>query len=101
MHNQEANDYIAGPPGPLRDRVQALLESKTAFYSPNGPRDLAQPDKGRMPVYQWVRAPAFLMEQGVEHSPRLGRPPTVADRLEFGAALVRVLAEAVTSSAAP
>jgi murein tripeptide amidase MpaA len=109
MHNQEANDYIAGPPGPLRDRLQSLLEANTAFYSPKGARDAGQSTtpgmKGRMAVYQWLwnerRVLAFLMEQGVERSPRLGRPPTAADRIEFGAALARVLAEAVTASSAP
>jgi hypothetical protein len=39
--------------------------------------------------------PAFLMELMVDKSPKLARPATVADRLESGAALVRVLFEAV------
>jgi hypothetical protein len=46
-------------------------------------------------LYQERRIPAFLMELMVDPSPRLGRPPTVEDRLEFGAALVRVLKAAV------
>lgn len=55
--------------------------------------------KGRMTVTQGLfrerKIPAFLMELMVEPSAKLGRAPTVADRLEFGRALAQVLADAV------
>jgi hypothetical protein len=59
--------------------------------------------KGRMMVNQGLfherKIPAFLMELMVDSSPKLSRPPTVGDRLEFGAALVEVLCDAVADSA--
>jgi hypothetical protein len=58
--------------------------------------------KGRMSVNQGLfhdrKIPAFLMEQMVDLSPKTSRWPTVDDRLEFGAALVRVMCSAVTGS---
>jgi hypothetical protein len=41
--------------------------------------------------------PAFLMELMVERSPKLRRPPTLEDRLEFGATLVKILSIALAS----
>jgi hypothetical protein len=41
--------------------------------------------------------PAFLMELMVEHSPKLRRPPTIEDRREFGAALVRIISTVVAA----
>lgn len=106
MHNTESVDYIDGPlktMRPLAERFQRLLNEKTVFYAPNGPReagDTTTPGmKGRRTVHQELYAtrgiPAFLMEQMVENHPLLHRPPTVADRLAFGAALVTVLTETV------
>jgi hypothetical protein len=40
------------------------------------------------------KVPAMTMEQMVEYNSKLTRCPTAADRQEFGAALVRALAEA-------
>jgi hypothetical protein len=37
----------------------------------------------------------LLMEQRVARDPKTGRPPTVDDRLAFGAALIRIMAESV------
>ncbi len=104
LHNTESADFISGPAGDVRERFHKLLTERTTFYAPKGPRDSGATTtpgmKGRMAVYQWLEGekgvPAFLMEQMVERSPKLGRPPAVADRLEFGAALVRILAEAVS-----
>jgi hypothetical protein len=110
LHNTESADYIEGPltagGGAIKrlgERFWKLLDERTSFYSPGGPRD-APPSttlgkKGRMSVNQGLFAdrkiPAFLMEQMVNVNPKLARCPTVKDRLEFGAALVRVMTEAV------
>jgi hypothetical protein len=116
LHNTESKDYIEGPlsaGGPqvaaLGQRFWKLLDQNTAFHSPEGPRDAGAtttPGKpGRMTVNQGLFAdrkiPAFLMELMVDSSPKLKRPPTVPDRLEFGAALVRVLYEAVATASEP
>lgn len=103
MHNTESVEYIEGPAIPLAARFQRLLDEKTYFYAPKGPRTAAESTtpgmKGRKTIYQELYAarkiPAFLMEQMVENHPRLHRPPTVGDRLAFGAALVDVLTRAV------
>lgn len=110
MHNTESVDYIdtmlstGGPElNALAQRFQRLLNEKTVFYAPNGPRDAGESTtpgmKGRKTVHQELfaarKVPAFLMEQMVENHPQLHHPPTVQDRLDFGAALVDVLTEAV------
>jgi hypothetical protein len=55
--------------------------------------------KGRMMVTQALfyerQIPAFLMELMVERSPKLRRLPTLDDRLEFGATLVKVISTAI------
>jgi murein tripeptide amidase MpaA len=110
LHNTESSDYISGPltaGGPaihaLGHRLQKLLDETTPFHDPKGPRDMGTSTtpgmKGRMSVNQglWAdrKIPAFLMEQMVDRSPKLGREPTVADRIEFGASLIRAIAAAL------
>jgi len=112
MHNTESVDYIQGPVaagGPrmeaLAQRFWKLLDETTTFHSPGGPRDApattTEGMKGRMSVNQGLfaerKVPAFLMELMVDSSPKLSRLPTVEDRLEFGAALVRVMCETVAT----
>ncbi len=105
LHNTESEDFISGPAGEVRDRFHKLLTERSTFYAPRAPRDSGGTTtpgmKGRMAVYQWLEGEhhiqAFLMEQMVERSPKLGRPPTAADRVEFGASLARILVEAVQS----
>ncbi|HWQ54349.1 MAG TPA: M14-type cytosolic carboxypeptidase [Bryobacteraceae bacterium] len=109
LHNTEAQDYLEGPltaGGPrlrgLAERLHKLLGG-TTFHAARGPLDspvsTSPGMKGRMTVYQGLFAdrklPAFLMELMVDTNPKLGRPATVADRLEFGAALVRAMCAAV------
>jgi len=113
LHNTEGADYIQGPlsaGGPqmkaLAQRFWKLLDETTAFYSPQGPQDAPVTTtpglKGRMSINQGLfserKIPAFLMELMVDSSPKLSRPPTVDDRLEFGGALVRVMCETVTAA---
>lgn len=115
LHNTEGADHIetemaAGGPRfeQLAKAFWTHLDRETTFYSPQGPREsgstTTQGMPGRMTVYQGLfhdfGVPAFLMEQMVQRSPRLNRCPTVEDRLEFGAALVRVLAETTSSTEA-
>lgn len=109
LHNTERADFIQGPLTAGGPEVRALAErfhkrlDETSFYAPKGPRDspasTAAGMKGRMSVNQGLFAdrklPAFLMELMVDVNPKLGRPPTVADRLEFGAALIRAICGAV------
>lgn len=109
MHNTESQDYLEGPLTAGGARIRGLAErfhellDKTTFHAPRGPLDspasTSPEKKGRMTVYQGLFAdrklPAFLMELMVDTNPKLGRPLTVADRLEFGAALARAMCAAV------
>ncbi|HEU0142512.1 MAG TPA: dienelactone hydrolase family protein, partial [Bryobacteraceae bacterium] len=91
----------------LGQRFWKLLDGKTVFYSPKGPRNTTETTtagmKGRMTVNQGLfhdrKIPAFLMELMVEPSPRLSREPGVKDRLQFGEVLVRVMAASVAAPA--
>lgn len=105
LHNTESSDYVQGPVSHFRElatRFHKFLD-ETHFYAPKGPRDSPASTtprmKGRMSVNQNLFAerklPAFLMELMVDNNPKISRPPTVADRLEFGAALVRAMAGSV------
>jgi murein tripeptide amidase MpaA len=106
QHNTEKSEYLeatAGAADPLAQRVFRLLKETTTFNPTSDLRSAAAtttPDKpGRMNVVQGLhherRIPSLLMEQMIEYNARLGRCPTVMDRREFGAGLVRALAEAL------
>ena len=110
LHNQEIEDLIEGLIGEggirfkeLAERLSTQLKSKTTFYSPTGLSDSGLDTtsglKGRMTVDQALlrdrRIPAFLLELSVEQIPALGHPPTIPDRLEFGAGLVQAMASVV------
>jgi hypothetical protein len=52
-----------------------------------------------MTIYQGLSrdraVPALLLELTVDRIPKIARPPTIQDRIDFGAGLVRALAESV------
>lgn len=102
LHNTETAEYIQGSPqaeGPLGTRFFELLTAKTMFEATRplstSPRTTTEGKPGRMPVVQGLardfNLPAFLMEQRISHHPKLGRIPTVEDRLQFGRDLVGVI----------
>ncbi len=112
LHNTETGEYLEGPPDnggsgkfrPLSERVFETLSKNTTF-APAQPLRYAEetttPGKtGRMTVIQGLYRDfgiaGFLMEQRISYNAKLGRLPEVADRLNFGAELVKSLAEAVT-----
>ncbi|HTM50779.1 MAG TPA: M14-type cytosolic carboxypeptidase [Bryobacteraceae bacterium] len=107
QHNTEKSEYLesaAGDQDPLARRVFQLLKETTTFNPTSALRSTGvttTPGKpGRMTVAQGLyhhrKIPAMLMEQMIEYNPKLGRCPTVMDRTEFGAGLVRAMAEALT-----
>jgi hypothetical protein len=105
MHNTETGEYLEGPPAAgdgkykeLGARFARLLEEGTSF-SPSRPLSWAaatttEGKPGRMTVVQGLwkdfQIPSFLTEQRVAVSPKLGRRPTVEDRLEYGRRLALV-----------
>jgi len=105
LHNTESGEYLEAPPGirPLAERIFQMLKETTTF-NPTQPLSdsglTTSPGKaGRMHVGQGLyhdrELPAMLMEQMVEYNSKLGGCPTAKDRTAFGAALARVLAQAV------
>jgi murein tripeptide amidase MpaA len=105
LHNDEGNEYIEAPAAwhALGERLWQILNDTTTFNPTSRLRDAGEtttPGKpGRMQVNQGLfhdrKLPAMLMEQTVDFDPKLGHCPTVADRQEFGAGLVRAMAAAV------
>jgi murein tripeptide amidase MpaA len=110
LHNTEDTEFLEGPLAAGGAQVQKLAErfsrllTETTSFNPTRPPDDSSPKfapvkPGRMTVDQGLfhdrRIPAFLMEQMVDSNSKLGHPPTVEDRLEFGAGLARAMCAAV------
>ena len=97
VHNTETSEYLDGPPLPLGERWFALLKNGTSFHPSrpysvmSGSTTVGKP--GRMNVSQGLwherKIPAFGMEQRVQFNEKLGRYPSVEDRLRFGAELAQ------------
>ena len=103
LHNQETDEWLSGSERhkELAERFFARLVEKTTFNpSAKGPRPpRGKPAAGRATVYEFfdieLGKPAFILEQGIASSSKLGRYPTSKDRLEFGAQLARAMCEVV------
>jgi hypothetical protein len=101
LHNQESGEWLSGSEKHMdvANRLFSALKEKTTFNpSEKGPRAPgAAYAPGRATVYEYLDRekglPAFLMEQGITRSSKLGRLPTSQDRLEFGKQLIQVLAD--------
>jgi hypothetical protein len=101
LHNQESGEWLSSSEkhGAVADRLFAALQQKSTFNpSEKGPRPPGPKyAPGRATVYEYLDRekdlPAFLMEQGITRSSKLGRLPTSQDRLEFGKQLIQVLAD--------
>jgi hypothetical protein len=103
LHNQESGGWMSGSErhGALAARLFDALKSRTVVG--DGPRTSRErPARGRATVYEYLEGelglPAFILEQGIATDPILGRPPTSADRLEFGRHLAVALAECVLNA---
>jgi hypothetical protein len=106
LHNTESVSYVDGaiersPDGAIARYIHDELTRRTHFHSPGGIRNSLRetPAEGRQTVNQWLalerNVPAYLIELMVDRNEKIGRPPTVADRLSFGRELAQILAEAV------
>lgn len=107
LHNTESSEYLEAPQSfrKLGERLFNTLKQTTTFNPTSALRDQGEtttPGRpGRMTVAQGLyherKLPAMLMEQMIEFNSKLGRCPTVRDRIEFGAGLARAVVEAVTA----
>jgi murein tripeptide amidase MpaA len=106
LHNTESSSYVSGaldrsPDKEMAQYIHNQLTERTHFHSPKGLRDSLEeaPAEGRQTVHQWIalerEVPGYLIELMVDRNEKIGRPPTVADRLAFGRELAQILAEAV------
>jgi|GEM_PF-174541 len=111
LHNTESADYLSAPLSEGGEEMRALvnrlntsLQASTHFYSESGPRDNRSfaAEASRLTadswVYQKTKSPAMLMELMTDANQKLGHPPTTEDRLNFGAALVRLIDEALVNA---
>jgi hypothetical protein len=101
LHNTETGEYLQAPAEfrSLGERLFGILAKSTTFHPTTPLRENGDAAKSRMNVAQGLyhdrKIPAMLMEQMIEYNSNLGHCPTVADRQEFGAGLVRAISEAV------
>jgi hypothetical protein len=104
LHNDETNEYLTPPLSAkfseLGQKVFDELKRTTSFdpgraYDASPPK-AEPPEPGRMQVPEGLYSkqptiPAFLMEQKIAYSGKLGRCPTIDDRLAFGKGLVKAI----------
>ena len=100
LHNTETGEYLAtmaSDPASraLVARLSDRLVRETTFRPSHGPVLSAPPDGSANVLHAEKGILILLMEQRVAKDPRTGRPPTVGDRLAFGAQLIRIMAESV------
>ncbi len=102
LHNTEMNEYLETmaddePQQAMMHRLFAELVTQTTF-DPSRPKlTIFSPGPGNTTNSIWreARVPMMLLEQRIGPSRKLGRIVTTEDRLEFGARLIRTMAEVV------
>jgi hypothetical protein len=105
LHNQETGEWLSGSakhPETALAFYSMLRDNSTFNPHEDGPRKPpGKSDPGRASVYEYLEnalgVPAFLIEQGITKSSKLGRQATSEDRRDFGAQLIRVMASIVWS----
>jgi hypothetical protein len=100
LHNTETAEYLdtqADDPATLKtmQRLYDLLVEHTTF----DPSRKLTPSKAKIDdtntLFAQYHVPVMLMEQRIATSKKLGRRPTVEDRLKFGRQLITAMADAV------
>lgn len=100
LHNTETSEYMDTqaddePPHQLMHRFFDALIAKTTFDPSQKLRVNNTPGNTTNVLWKERKVPVLLMEQRIGTSKKLGRRPTVEDRLAFGKQLITVMAEAV------
>jgi hypothetical protein len=100
LHNTETAEYLethAQDPAAIAAarRLEELLVAGTSFDPSKKLTVRNEPTGTTNSLFRDYGIPVVLMEQRIATGKKLGRRPTVADRLKFGADLARAMAEAV------
>jgi hypothetical protein len=101
LHNTETNEYLQTMAGDeaARRLIGGLSERlvREAGFRPHRGPDFAAPRDGSANTLHAERGLLIvLMEQRISKDPRTGLAPMPADRLAFGAKLIRFMGEAVS-----
>jgi hypothetical protein len=101
LHNTETVEYLgtqADDPA-VQGRLQLLQDKLVAetSFDPTSARVRVgeNPSNTTNVLYQERKIPVVLMEQRISAGKKLGRQPTVEDRLLFGKKLIAIMAETV------
>jgi hypothetical protein len=100
LHNTEMAEYIASqadhePAQKLMQQFYDALVAGTTFDPSQKLRFNDTPANTTNCLWKERRVPVLLMEQRIGTSSKLGRRPTIQDRLMFGRQLIVVMAETV------
>jgi hypothetical protein len=100
LHNTETGEYLQTMAGDAASRalvgkLSDRLVRETTFRPHRGSLFAAAPDGTANVLHAELGVLILLMEQRIARDPQTGRPPTPDDRLEFGAKLIRIMAESV------
>ena len=98
MHNEESGEHLdtqADDADTLQmmQRLYDSLSAKTSFDPSQKLNIRKGPGNTTNVLWNERKVPVLLMEQRISTSKKLGRRPTVADRLTFGRQLITVMAE--------
>jgi hypothetical protein len=101
MHNTETGEYLdtmVDDPTVFKrmKRLEDLLTAGSSFDPSTKLATKKMPADTTNSLYVEYKIPAMLMEQRIATSKKLGRRPTVADRLDFGKQLISAMGAAVT-----
>jgi hypothetical protein len=100
LHNDEVPEYLDTqsddePTQQLMQRFFDALVAKTSFDPNQKFRVSDKPGNTTNFLWKERKVPVLLMEQRIGTSQKLGRRPTMEDRLDFGKQLITVMAETV------
>ncbi|MBI5773342.1 MAG: hypothetical protein HZA89_06325 [Verrucomicrobia bacterium] len=100
MHNTEVTEFMDthaddDASQAMMQRLYTNLAEKTSFDPSRKTGIRKEPGNTTNVLYNERKVPVLLMEQRTGRSKKLGRQPTVADRLQFGRELITVMAETV------
>ncbi|MSU62067.1 MAG: hypothetical protein EXS31_06675 [Pedosphaera sp.] len=103
LHNTESTEYLqtlAEDESALKkmERLYERLAMETSFDPSRKFSVSSNPDSTTNSLWKERRIPVLLMEQRIGFSSKLGRRPTVEDRLTFGRKLIATMAETVVEN---